>query len=458
MSDSAILTTEPRSARNGLLWLTAAVVGAAFFYKNHSLTVSQYEMWVPWTDGEDFTTAGGNVFKGLVLSSIAVLGAYLLVRKDGQPMRFNSPLGALMIAFFCWSGLSVLWSIDPGATVRHMAVFTFCFIAAMGIARQFQPRDVVLMTVVVYSVYFLIGLCCELGLGTFRPWAAGYRFAGTLHPNAQGANLGLLCVGTFALSRMLESRKRRWLLAWCAFVFVFLLLTKSRTSVGACLAAALAVWCLDVSARTKLITGLGGVWLIAAAALLAFFLGYDVVERVTGAAMLGRGEESMALTGRIPIWNELMGYVWERPLAGYGYEAFWTPIHIEDLYERLHWVFREAHSTYVEMLLGLGLIGACLLLASVLVALWQSARLHRRTGNPACAFLVGMLAFLMTTGLMESGSVVASFETTMAGSTMAMLAFRWQSLANLSPRSELKPSWTGAATSSALGNERVVLG
>lgn len=456
MSDTLTLSTEPRPVHKYLLWLTAAVVGVIFFYKNHNLMVSRYVMWVPWTDGEEFTTAGGNVLKGLALSLIAVLGAYLLVRKDGQPLRFNSPLGALMIAFLAWCGMSVLWSIDRGATTRQMAVFIFCVIGAVGIARQFRLKDLVVLIVCVYSSYFLIGLACELGLGTFRPWAGDYRFAGTVHPNAQGANLGLLCVATFALSRMVDSRKQRWMLAWIAFVFLFLLLTKSRTSLAACLVAALAVWCLDVSARTRLIAGLGGIWVIAAAALLAFLLGYDVVEDVTGAAMLGRQEESMALTGRIPIWTELMTYVRERPLMGYGYQAFWTPIHIEDLSERLHWVFREAHSTYVEALLGVGLIGALLLLSTVLMGLWQAAVRHRQTGDPTYAFLIGFLTFLMTTGAMESGSIAVSFETTMAGSALAMLAFRRRSVA--SAAAAVGKSWTPNADGWPVGYEQPMPG
>jgi len=441
MSDTAILTDEQRQSHNRLLWLTAAILGAIFFYKNHSLTVSQYEMWVPWTDGENFKTAGGNVLKGLALSLTAVLGGFLLVRKEGQRLRLGSPLGVLIIVYFLWCGTSVLWSIDRGATVRHMAVFTFCFIAAIGIARQFRPRDIVLMTVIVYSGYFLIGVVCEFGLGTFRPWAAGYRFAGTLHPNAQGANLGLLCVAAFTLSRTVEARHRRRLLALVAVAFLFLLLTKSRTSAAACLAAGCAVWCLDVSPRARVVSGVGTAWIAGFAALLALILGYDVINDVTEAAMLGRGEESMALTGRIPIWTELMRYVWERPLAGYGYEAFWTEWHIEDLSEQLHWVFREAHSTYVETLLGVGIVGAILLSMTVLTALWVAAVRHRQTGDPACAFVFGFIVFLMTTGVMESGSVIASFETTMAGSAMAMLAFRRDILATSAEQLTTREKW-----------------
>ena len=38
-----------------------------------------------------------------------------------------------------------------------------------------------------------------------------------------------------------------------------------------------------------------------------------------------------SLTGRMPIWTELMRYVDRRPLTGYGYESFWTAENIEDL-------------------------------------------------------------------------------------------------------------------------------
>jgi O-antigen ligase len=425
MSHAATLPAAQTDAgKQRLFWLTTVALAAIFFYKNHHLTVSQYEMWVPWTDGETFTTAGGNTLKGLALSLVGLLGLGLLLRKDGRRLSLASPLGALMIGYLLWCIASVGWSVDPGNSLRHLAVFVFCFIGALGISRQFEARDLVRMTLVVYSVYFLIGLACELALGTFRPWADGYRFAGTLHPNAQGADLGVLCLSAFAMSRMVDDRKRRWYLIWLGVAFAFVLLTKSRTSAAACVASALAIWGLDVSGRAKVYTVLAISWCVGMAALWAYLLGVDVVGDLGQAAMLGREEESSALTGRIPIWQELMSYVCARPWVGYGYEAFWTPEHIEDLSDALHWVFREAHSTYVETLLGVGFIGAFLLLSCVLTALYLAAKRHRQTGDPAYAFVVGFLVFSMTTGIMESGSVSASFETTMAGSALAMLAFQ----------------------------------
>ena len=33
----------------------------------------------------------------------------------------------------------------------------------------------------------------------------------------------------------------------------------------------------------------------------------------------------------MPLWTELLGYVKQRPILGYGYDSFWNARHIEDV-------------------------------------------------------------------------------------------------------------------------------
>ena len=304
-ANKAAVSTNPR-----LLWLAILVVGAVFFFVAHDFQVSRYERFAPWSDAEEGTLeAGRNMAKGLALSMIGLLGLYFILRQDGRPLRATGWLPALMLLYLVWSMASVLWSIDPGMSCRRLAVLMFCVLGALGFARQFRPRDLAMMAMVIAAAYLLVGVCVELALGTFRPWSPGYRFAGTVHPNTQGAHLAVLCLASFCLARS-ATRGRAMALALFAVGLVFLLLTKSRTSCAATCAwrwrhygwpvfpAAPGCW----PSRPRGSRSAPRHWQDRCS-------GVDVDDKVAEIVMLGRQEESEGLSGRIPLWAELADYI-----------------------------------------------------------------------------------------------------------------------------------------------------
>lgn len=406
-----------------MLWLAIIVVGGVFFFVAHNFQVSQYERFAPWSDADGtLTAAGQNWVKGLALSAIGLLGMCLTVRRDGRPLRAAGWLPGLMLFYLAWSAASVLWSINPGLSCRRLAVLMFCVLGALGFARQFRPRDVALMAMVIAGAYLLVGVGTELALGTFRPWSPGYRFAGTVHPNTQGANLSVLCLASFCLARA-TTRRKAWLWTLFATGLVFLLLTKSRTSCAAFASALTALWLAGVSGRTKVLVATSAVFVICAGALAGSVFGVDADDKIAEVVMLGRQEESEALTGRLPIWTELANYIRERPLEGYGYESFWTTKHIEVISDELEWPLREAHNAYIDAILSVGLIGAATFLAVVMVGLGQAAAAFRRTADPGFALTLSLLVFGLVNACLESGNVSPNFIALMAGSGVVQLAF-----------------------------------
>lgn len=424
---------EATERRNYALWFAIALLGLVFFYKDHNFSVTLYEMWTPWSDDGDPIAAGGNLLKGLALGTIAALGACLWIQSSWRPFEFNYQLGWWIVAYVAWCVLSLLWSVDAGMTIRNLAVLLFCFAGALGIARRFQPRDLLFMVFVLFGCYFAVGFFTELALGTFKPWSSEYRFAGTVHPNTQGGFLSLLCVSAFCLSR--TSPHKRWFLLVCVIAALFVLLTKSRTATAATMLGMVTVWCIDFPARVKILTVLAVTWVVGTTILFSMLAGMDVIEETTQAAMLGREAESEALTGRIPIWMELSRYLQDRPMFGYGYQAFWNPKHIELVSDELEWTFREAHSSYIEAVLAIGIIGAFLMLACVAQALRLATRQHRVTHDPAVAFIAAQLMMIALTGFFESIAATVSLETLIAGTGMLMLAIA----PRIEPTAELAP-------------------
>jgi hypothetical protein len=113
-----------------LLWLAIGLVGAVYFFVAHDFQVSRYERFAPWSDSEGALEAGRNVAKGLALALIGLYGTYLLLRRDGRPLRWTGWLPALAAFYLAWAAASVLWSNDPGMSCRRLAVLMFCVLAA----------------------------------------------------------------------------------------------------------------------------------------------------------------------------------------------------------------------------------------------------------------------------------------------------------------------------------------
>jgi O-antigen ligase len=106
-------------------------------------------------------------------------------------------------------------------------------------------------------------------------------------------------------------------------------------------------------------------------AAAAVGVGTAVVGALLARGLLAGGHvKATTLSGRTLIWQVVWDFVYQRPLAGWGYMGPWRLRPIADaLWYKGLYVY-EAHSGYLEVLLGLGLVGG-LVLAFVFV---RSAR------------------------------------------------------------------------------------
>jgi exopolysaccharide production protein ExoQ len=252
-----------------------------------------------------------------------------------------------------------------------------------------------------------IGVIAELAHGTFQPGVAGYRFMGVFYPNIMAGNCVLLTLSALSLSFMVPEKKR--LLQVVTFIaIVFLILTASRTAMGT-LAVLLALF----------------VWFKASAPKKAFFsaaLGMSAVcillicsvgefKNPTEWISMGRVDHDLgSLTGRIPLWQELLDvYASQKPVAGHGYGAFWTPEHIDDVAASLYWSPAYAHSTYIDLVLSIGLIGAILFVLAIASALVRSVRLETRYPAVGYGFIALLLAYILLDGTLETNFGATSF-------------------------------------------------
>ncbi|MBC7852902.1 MAG: O-antigen ligase family protein [Pirellulaceae bacterium] len=404
-------------------WLTTGLLGVLFFMTNHDVLVSRLPDYAHYDDSVISVAVGTNFIRRITFFLLAGLGIWFAFFSAGKPWKFNPWIALPILGYVAWCCGSVLWSAEPGMGLKRVITLVCFYLCALGIGRRFEMRDLCWMMFVIIAGYFALGLAMELALGTFRPWQSGHRFAGTLHPNSQAAHLSMMSLAAFALAPR-EAKWGKWLYAAMAIGLVFVVLTRSRTNLAGALLALTLVAALRSSFKSKLI----GVYLAVLAGLTGIFLlmlsGKDPFTQLFEAAMLGREDDVASLSGRGFIWPICWEFIGQRPWLGYGYGSFWTPLRIEQFLEELQFSMFEAHNGYLELLLGTGIIGCGLYVASMVTSLVASAYNTVKTRESSYALLFGVMVFAFIYANSESGMMGINLVTLLMTSQMLNLALR----------------------------------
>jgi O-antigen ligase len=116
-----------------------------------------------------------------------------------------------------------------------------------------------------------------------------------------------------------------------------------------------------------------------------------------------------SLTGRTDLWNYVIDAVRERPVFGWGYMAFWTPDSTSATYiqNQIRWPAPNAHNGYLELALGLGLVGVAGFAGT---ALWTARRIVTTAANNSdlAAMLTIISLQMLVANLTESFMISAS--------------------------------------------------
>lgn len=426
MNGSASMDPDARNAAP-LPWLTFILLTAAFFIALHdeARSLSIQEDYLPSEDVLQKHAAEGNPKRQIGFLMVGAFGALGLMRRDRRPLQLNGGLGLLMLFFVAWMLLSLTWADEKALTFRRLVVIATLSVGALAVASRMEPRAMLFFVLFSSTVYLFAGIASEIAMGTFTPLTERYRFCGTIHPNNQGVNCSLIILSGIAAAQ--TERRWRWAyLGLAGFAFAFLILTGSRTSLASFLVTLAGYLVLVYSGSGKLAFGIcalmtGG---------LAFAIGFNnsfarIVERVV---LLGRTDQdlegAMALTGRIPLWQHLMEYAAARPIQGYGYGSFFTVRHIREISDKQGWPIAECHSVFLEVLMGLGLVGMTTYATIQLLGMARAAGYFRVTRDARFAFLGGLLLLGVIGGMAESTLLVPTMQTFVQFMTLAHFGFQ----------------------------------
>ena len=263
--------------------IAALVTGCLLFLADHDWSISRYEDFTASSADMEAGAAAGNAIRSAAIFSLGALAGISLLVPGGYSLCIRGLMALLMIAAVGWCAASVLWSIEPAIAVRRLIASGCLAVAAVAAAKWLRLRELAVAALACALAYLMVGLLAELALGTFQPWRADYRFAGTLHPNNQGLNGALIFMAAAYLAQSgRQHRKFFWMLA--AVGLVELWVTKSRTPLAALVVAQLLYWFITASWRGKIIGGAAAVGITCLVILVA---GDATVETVGNAALMG---------------------------------------------------------------------------------------------------------------------------------------------------------------------------
>lgn len=382
-------------------------IGLVFLTSEHRWDRSGLKDYVESASERAVAAVSGNNTRRMAFLAIGAVGIGLLLIGRRMP-ALREPLGLSLLLACSWTYASVMWADSVGFTIKRLLLFTLCISGCIGISSALSLRQMAIVLLSVTTGYLILGVVAEVMQGNFRPWAGGYRFAGTLHPNAQATNCGAMALGALALwkKRPGETGKRRAVfrkLMGCMFVVavLFLVLTKSRTATAAIILVIGSIWASRKSLGFNLI--LSGTGLLAVLSLSFVLSVTGAADSVGETANMGRADSQGAFNGRLPIWDICIRNMGSQIPVGVGYDGFWTPDRIEDISWAVGWSISSVHSEYIELVLGLGVFGLLLYLAAQGAAIiWFWIRYYR-LGNGGDAMILGLLLIGAIQGFMETG-------------------------------------------------------
>ena len=336
-----------------------------------------------------------------VLAGLLVFGA----RQPGflRALRRHAKLPAFVV-LYCLCSAS--WSLDPVTSARRAVSLATCFAFGTFALLAYGPRGVVRLYA--WSL-FLAALASWLALPIVPgkvydndgliSLQAVRSFHGVFTQKNELSVEMLMGVCCWAYLGIVERRpgeleRRIWPVAMFAILAAMVYAKGTTSLLAALLVAAVVVRMRWRSWRVGLVLH----FLIGSAALA--LIAVVVAEPDLLFSALGK-EPNM--TGRLPLWIESAQAVMERPILGWGYNAFWgvDSVPARYIWQRIGWPAPNAHNGLLQLGLDLGLVGGLIYLAMLLGLARRVLGAVGHPGFPEARYLALLLVAMFVESLDE---------------------------------------------------------
>jgi O-antigen ligase len=299
----------------------------------------------------------------------------------------NWHLAALL--FLTW--LSIAWSSAPDVSLRRCIALVFTMLFGVYLCQRYELSTILRLLAVACTLNIVISIVLIVAVPSMGVSPVDGRWRGVFgHKNSLGQNLLVALIVCAAIDVKSRSQQAlRW--GGIAVATIFLWLSDSRGPFVALLPLvplALLIWSSRFGVVASATVALPILTLTLIGAAVAF-LNPDEMFDVLG--------KDATLTGRTELWALVQSAIGERPVLGYGYSAFWQTSEgpSRAIWELIRWDAPGAHNGYMELWLGLGILGPVIVVMSMGINL-KNAMLALRNGRILegkwCLFILVALA------------------------------------------------------------------
>jgi O-antigen ligase len=396
-------------------------------------------------------TEGSAVSRFIWLALLA-FGAAVPLSRSGVALKLLRQINPYFLLFVALAALSVLWSIDPGVTLRRLLrVVTMVLVAISFALMTWRPtrfQSVVRPILTLLLVGSIIFVIAAPQLAIDQSDAAA--LVGAWHGLFTQKN-GLGSLAAIALILWLHawlSKERPWWMASFGFAVSAICLIYSRSSTSIMNAAfACALMLMLMRPPASLRRYLKYLIVLFVVALLVYSLA--VLNLIPGSSALlspitmitGKDQ---TFSGRTAIWAIVNEHIAQRPLLGSGYGAYWVLLPGSpsmEMKRRLYFYPTEGHNGYLDIINDLGIVGALCLLGYLIVYLRQGLRLLA-TLRPQGVLYLALMFDQLIANLTESrwlNSLTCEFAI-MTIATVAMGRTLWDQQKNQQKNQTPAPS------------------
>jgi exopolysaccharide production protein ExoQ len=414
------------------IWMLFFLYAIIFFSQEHSFTISLQakNSFQPSAKISALSTVEGNQNRRAIFSLFGIISVLVLIIRPKRFKILSKRLLWLIILFIIWTFLSILWANQLNLYLRRFVLFIIVCLGTLALCKILKEQELLGFVIRLTGLFILIGFITECVLGTFKPFSVDYRFAGTIHPNEQAIICSIFSISA-AYIVITKRNARKKYLAYLILGILFLILTKTRTSFGSTVVIIFIIWSVKARRSRKATVFISTGLFIG---LVILFNGENILPILEKSLLLGRTDSrnTATLTDRIPLWKECFEFVKKKPLCGYGYGSFWSMEHIFAIAASQHkenpegqgWGASGSCSVYIELLLGLGLIGLILYICIFIMAIRIS--FHGYRNNSTYLYFGALLANTVLNGVMMSSYSKPSMSTMITWAILVFLAIKNQ--------------------------------
>jgi O-antigen ligase len=307
-----------------------------------------------------------------LIITILLTSALVLFAVTNRLPIFRTVVTPILVLIFLWFACSALLSAHPALGARRLVLAGFVIFQAgmffflpedrLHFARLLAVGAVLILVLCWVGVIAAPHLSIHQSTDIHEPELAGNWRGLFAHKNGAGAGMGLLIVFGIYIFRRLNAVLGAGIVGFAA---LFLFFTDSKSPIML-VPLALIFSVLFVRVRKP---GAKLIILISVPVTIGA-LTIGSVEVAALNTLVGRLMSDPTFTGRVVIWQFALDHIAERPIIGFGYEAFWQTDELVSAWNWLEsWGLRasHAHNGFLNIAVTTGLVGLVLTLGWVLV-------------------------------------------------------------------------------------------